>query len=292
MIALVLVKLNSGGGTAGAASNGPTGAALTTVTKQVTSVPASVTDQVRAAASTSADSCRPDQHRRPPARRSQPGLLRAPSTARRSRRAASPRCCSSAPSTARSAPPSAGRWSMSLSRFGTFTGLTTTHSSSTDTDPNTPTWSRSTRLEVQEPRTSTSPRSRRPPTSARATPATRRPVRQPLQTADVRPAGARSDHTTRAPTVTAARSRSSTWATSTSRSATSRRYGPHCLDGKTWAQVATAMNAAESSAIGKGDARQRELHDRRHLQADEQPAGQRPARPPSRRWRASSRVST
>jgi hypothetical protein len=27
-----------------------------------------------------------------------------------------------------------------LSRFGTFTGLTTTHSSSTDADPNTPTW--------------------------------------------------------------------------------------------------------------------------------------------------------
>ena len=53
-------------------------------------------------------------------------------TAHRSRRAASPRCSSWAPSTARSAPPSAGRWSTSLSRFGTFTGLKTTHSSSTD----------------------------------------------------------------------------------------------------------------------------------------------------------------
>jgi thiol-disulfide isomerase/thioredoxin len=36
----------------------------------------------------------------------------------------------------------AQRWAMinALSRFGTFTGLTTTHSSSTDADPNTPTW--------------------------------------------------------------------------------------------------------------------------------------------------------
>jgi hypothetical protein len=36
----------------------------------------------------------------------------------------------------------AQRWSMitSLSRFGTFTGLKTVHSSSTDYDPNTPTW--------------------------------------------------------------------------------------------------------------------------------------------------------
>jgi hypothetical protein len=36
----------------------------------------------------------------------------------------------------------AQRWAMvnALSRFGTFTGLTTTHSSSTDSDPNTPTF--------------------------------------------------------------------------------------------------------------------------------------------------------
>ncbi|HJZ09335.1 MAG TPA: DUF929 family protein, partial [Trebonia sp.] len=37
----------------------------------------------------------------------------------------------------------AQRWAMivSLSRFGTFSGLKTIHSSSSDTDPNTPTWS-------------------------------------------------------------------------------------------------------------------------------------------------------
>jgi len=36
----------------------------------------------------------------------------------------------------------AERWAMivALSRFGTFSGLATVHSSSTDTDPNTPTW--------------------------------------------------------------------------------------------------------------------------------------------------------
>ena len=46
VVAFVLVKLNSGGGTAATASDGPTGAALTAVTKQVTGVHASVTDQV------------------------------------------------------------------------------------------------------------------------------------------------------------------------------------------------------------------------------------------------------
>jgi hypothetical protein len=37
----------------------------------------------------------------------------------------------------------AARWAMivALSRFGTFSGLSTVHSSSTDVDPNTPTWS-------------------------------------------------------------------------------------------------------------------------------------------------------
>src|SRR5690348_7156130 len=46
VVAFVLVKLNSGGGTAATASDGPTGAALTAVTKQVTGIPVSVTDQV------------------------------------------------------------------------------------------------------------------------------------------------------------------------------------------------------------------------------------------------------
>ena len=46
VLAFVLVKLNSGGGTAAASSNGPTGTALTKVVNDVTSVPTSVTDKV------------------------------------------------------------------------------------------------------------------------------------------------------------------------------------------------------------------------------------------------------
>src|SRR6202451_686043 len=46
VIAIVLVKLNSGGGTAPTASNGPTGTALSSLTKQVTGIPTSVTDKV------------------------------------------------------------------------------------------------------------------------------------------------------------------------------------------------------------------------------------------------------
>ncbi|MGH3271347.1 MAG: DUF929 family protein, partial [Trebonia sp.] len=55
VLAIVLVKVNSGGGSAGSASNGPTGTALTTLTKQVTTVPASVQDQVGAGTISSAD---------------------------------------------------------------------------------------------------------------------------------------------------------------------------------------------------------------------------------------------
>jgi hypothetical protein len=55
VLAIVLVKVNSGGGSAGASSNGPTGTALTTLTKQVTTVPASVQDQVGAGTVSSAD---------------------------------------------------------------------------------------------------------------------------------------------------------------------------------------------------------------------------------------------
>jgi hypothetical protein len=139
VIALVLVKLNSGGGTA-AASNGPTGAALTTLTKQVTGVPASVTDKVAGGGvekslfvpmETSAEVSSAA------AQGSYFGTVN-----------------SSTPLTSGGKPEvlylgaeycpfcAAQRWAMvnALSRFGTFTGLTTTHSSSTDADPNTPTY--------------------------------------------------------------------------------------------------------------------------------------------------------
>ena len=141
VIALVLVKLNSGSGTAAAASNGPTGSALATVTKQVEDVPASVTDQVAGGGvsknlfvpgETSSDISNAS---------SQLGSYFATVN-------------SGTPLTSGGKPEvlymgaeycpfcAAQRWAMvnALSRFGTFTGLTTTHSSSTDADPNTPTY--------------------------------------------------------------------------------------------------------------------------------------------------------
>jgi thiol-disulfide isomerase/thioredoxin len=140
VIALVLVKLNGGSGTAAAASNGPTGAALTTVTKQVENVPTNVTDKVAGggvntgefiSAPTSTDISNAS---------SQLGSYFA--------------TVNGTPLTSGGKPEvlymgaeycpfcAAQRWAMinALSRFGTFTGLTTTHSSSTDADPNTPTY--------------------------------------------------------------------------------------------------------------------------------------------------------
>src|ERR1700685_432036 len=48
VIALVLVKLNSGSGSATTGSNGPTGTALSTLTTEMTTIPASVSDKVGA----------------------------------------------------------------------------------------------------------------------------------------------------------------------------------------------------------------------------------------------------
>jgi len=137
VIALVLVKLNSGGSTP-AASSGPTGSALAAVTKQVTDVPTSVTDKVGdggvnkglfVSAPTSAD-------------------VQSAATNLGSYFAT----VNGTALTANGKPEvlfmggeycpycAAQRWAIvnALSRFGTFTGLTTTHSSSTDAYPNTP----------------------------------------------------------------------------------------------------------------------------------------------------------
>jgi hypothetical protein len=137
-IALVLVKLN-GGGTPAAASNGPTGAALSTVTKQVEDIPTSVTDKVGSGGVNT-------------------GLFTTTQTSTQISNAATQlgsyfgTTNSSAPLTSGGKPEvlylggeycpycATQRWAMinALSRFGTFSGLTTTHSSSTDVDPNTP----------------------------------------------------------------------------------------------------------------------------------------------------------
>ena len=140
VVALVLVKLNSGGGTAAAASNGPTGAALSTLTKQVENVPSSVTDQV---AGGGVDKSL---------------FISTPTSAAVSQVSATGQSyfatVSGTALTSGGKPEvlymgaeycpycAAQRWAMvnALSRFGTFSGLTTTHSSSTDAYPNTPTW--------------------------------------------------------------------------------------------------------------------------------------------------------
>jgi hypothetical protein len=141
VIALVLVKLNGGSGTAAATSNGPTGAALATLTKQVEDVPTSVTDKVAGGGV-------------------QKGLLVPTKTATEVSNASTQlgsyfgTVNSSTPLTSGGKPEvlylgseycpfcATQRWAMinALSRFGTFSGLTTTHSSSTDSYPNTPTY--------------------------------------------------------------------------------------------------------------------------------------------------------
>jgi Domain of unknown function (DUF929) len=139
VIALVLVKLNTGGSTA-AASNGPTGAALTTVTKQVTDVPSSVTDQVGAGGVPTGIFVSAPTSAAISSASSQLGSYFATVNGTALTSGGKPEVLfmggNYCPFCA------AQRWAMvnSLSRFGTFTGLKTTHSSSTDTDPNTPTF--------------------------------------------------------------------------------------------------------------------------------------------------------
>jgi hypothetical protein len=138
VIAFVLIKTNSGSGTAGSASNGPTGAALTSLTNQVTGLPQSTLDQVGAGNISSSDFIPSSEI--PSASSSGAGYFS---------------YVNGTPLTSGGKPEvlyigaeycpfcGAQRWAMiaSLSRFGTFTGLKTIHSSSTDYDPNTPTWS-------------------------------------------------------------------------------------------------------------------------------------------------------
>jgi hypothetical protein len=139
VVALVLVKLNSGSGTAAVASDGPTGTALTAVTKQVTGIPASVTDKVAdggvskgmfVSAPTSADiqnaatnlgSYFATINGTALTANGKPELLYLGGEY-------CPFCA-------------AERWAMAsaLSRFGTFTGLATTHSSTSDVYPDTAT---------------------------------------------------------------------------------------------------------------------------------------------------------
>jgi Domain of unknown function (DUF929) len=131
VVAFVVVKLNSkspaSSSSASSSANGPTGAALTSVINDVTSVPASTLDQVGSGTFT--------------------GKIQAASPA--------------GPALTANGKPemlymgaeycpycAAARWAMivALSRFGTFSGLQTIHSAAAngagdaEPDPNTPTW--------------------------------------------------------------------------------------------------------------------------------------------------------
>ncbi len=137
IIAIAFVLFQGSGGSS-TASNGPTGAALAKVTKQVTTVPTSVTDQV-GGGGVATDLFIPQN---------------AISAAAQSTGAYFATLSGAAALTQNGKPEilymgaeycpycAAERWPMvnALSRFGTFTGLKTVHSSSTDYDPNTPTF--------------------------------------------------------------------------------------------------------------------------------------------------------
>jgi hypothetical protein len=140
VVAFVLIKLNSNsGGTAAPSSNGPTGTALTKVVNDVTSVPTSVTDKVAGGTIPSAMFVAATTPSEVTSMAQTDGSYFA---------------TVDGPALTQSGKPevlfmgseycpfcAAQRWAMvnAFSRFGTFTGLTTTHSSSSDTDPNTPT---------------------------------------------------------------------------------------------------------------------------------------------------------
>jgi hypothetical protein len=118
VVAFVLVKANAKPA-AGSVPNGPTGAALATMVDKVTSVPASTLDTVGAGSITGG----PTSVTGPPlAATGKPEVLYIGAEY-------CPFCA-------------AQRWAMivALSRFGTFTGLSTVHSASGDSDPNTPTF--------------------------------------------------------------------------------------------------------------------------------------------------------
>jgi hypothetical protein len=139
VVAFVLVKLNSGGGTAAQTSNGPTGTALSKVVNDVTGVPASVTDKVAGGSIPTAMFVSATTPSAVTSMASQDGSYFAtvdgPALTQNGKPEVLFMGSEYCPFCA------AQRWAMvnAFSRFGTFKGLTTTHSSSTDTDANTPT---------------------------------------------------------------------------------------------------------------------------------------------------------
>jgi len=122
VLVFVIVKLNSKSPSgSSSASNGPTGAALAAVVDKTTSVPASTLDAVGSGGFTGKIQTITGSPKALTAN-GKPEMLYIGAEF-------CPYC-------------GAMRWGMivALSRFGTFSGLSTVHSSSIDVDPNTPTW--------------------------------------------------------------------------------------------------------------------------------------------------------
>ena len=139
VLAFVLVKLNSSGGTAAPSSNGPTGTALSKVVNDVTGVPTSVTDKVAGGGIPSAMFVAATTPSEVTSMAQSDGsyfaTVNGPALTQNGKPEVLFLGAEYCPFCA------AQRWAMvnAFSRFGTFSGLTTTHSSSTDTDANTPT---------------------------------------------------------------------------------------------------------------------------------------------------------
>ena len=123
VLTFVIIKLNNkpSATSAQGVSNGPVGAALASVVHDVTTVPASTLDAV--GAGNGAVTAKPTSISGTTlTENGKPEMLYLGAEY-------CPYCA-------------AERWAMivALSRFGTFSGLSTVHSSTTDVDPNTPTW--------------------------------------------------------------------------------------------------------------------------------------------------------
>ena len=132
VVTFVLIKVNSGPGTAASASEGPAGAALSSLVNKVTNVPSSTLDSIGGGTIDSSDvgtgSTTNQSYLSPVSGTALTSADGKPEVLYIGAEYC-PFCA-------------AERWAMivALSRFGTFSGLSTVHSSSTDTDANTPTF--------------------------------------------------------------------------------------------------------------------------------------------------------
>jgi thiol-disulfide isomerase/thioredoxin len=120
VVAFIVIKANNK--PSGSSSNGPTGAALASVVSKVTNVPASTLDKIGDGGGSFTGKIPPVNGGTPLTSGGKPEMLYMGAEY-------CPYCA-------------AERWSMivALSRFGTFSGLSTIHSSTTDTPSNIPTF--------------------------------------------------------------------------------------------------------------------------------------------------------